>query len=109
MNIDTSSTTTTAVKPFTFHLIELSLLLLLSLLVLGLGLGYTAFPHTLASLHMGIAEMLLLIEVHIDVDRLRLVHELAHQLSAPELVHGAHKARIFLELHITGRERWRED
>lgn len=73
-------------------MLELSLLLLLSLLILGLRLGYTALPHTLASLDMGIAEMLLLIEVHIDVYRLRFVHELAHQFRTPKLIHGAHKA-----------------
>lgn len=93
--------TTTTVKPFAFHLLKLPLLLLFPFLILGLRLGDAAFPHPLAPLHMRITQMFLFIKVHVDVDRLRLVHEFAHQLCAPELVHGPHKTRVFLELDVT--------
>lgn len=46
--------------------------------------------------------MLLFVEINIYVDGLRFVHKFANQFRAPELVHGPHKARIFLKLHIAG-------
>jgi len=50
-----------------------------------------------------VAEMLLLVKVDTNVDGLGFVHKLSDQLSAPELIHGAHKAGVLLELNISVR------